>query len=315
MEINPIVHRSLSRCMNLTNVYVGTIIDKKNTKKMMTIFKEKYPMLVELSHLKRVKPSIDSSLDFIICSEEYKTIEELSNDIVISNFLTNVRIEKVPAFNPLTKIQFQQASIFWPCTFHEDKKTKELIEGKNISKEKRRHIQNYFSILNSREQSCKKNCCLVVNPKSETILATSFDCSSKTDSLQHSVMVALDMIAKLQGAGAYENLIYAKDKGRKETLAVMTDADVKQCKSYFDEDDNVLEGYLGTDLELYSIVEPCIMCSMALLHSRISRLFFQKHNPQSGGLSSVFKLHTEEGLNHHFEVYHVILKDTLFVSN
>ena len=305
MEINPIVQNSLSRCMELTNVYVGTIIDKKNTKKMMTIFKEIYPMLVELSHLKRVKPSIDSSLDFIICSEEFKTIEELANDIAISNFLTNIRIEKVPAFNPLTKNQFQQATKFWPCTFHEDRKTKELIEGTNISKEKRRLIVNYFSILTDREQSTRKSCCLVVDPKSESILAISLDCSDQTDPLQHAVIVALDMIAKLQGAGAYENLIYVKDKELKGTLTVMTDCDDKQCKSFLDEGDGALQGYLGTDLELYSTVEPCIMCSMALLHSRISRLFFQKHNPLSGGLSSVFKLHTEEGLNHHFEVYQV----------
>ena len=51
MEINPIVQNSLSRCMELTNVYVGTIIDKKNTKKMMTIFKEIYPMSVSYTHL------------------------------------------------------------------------------------------------------------------------------------------------------------------------------------------------------------------------------------------------------------------------
>lgn len=307
MKINPILHSSLSRCMRLTNVYVGTIIDKQTTKKIMTIFKETYPMLIELGHLKRVKSSIDSSLDFIICSEEHKTLDELSKDININNFLTNIRIEKVPAFSPLTKNQFQQASIFWPCTFHEDKKIKELITGINISKKKKRHILDYFSILNDREKSLRKSCCLVVDPTLETILAISFDCSNKTDPLQHAVMVALDMIAKLQGAGAYKNLIYVKDKELEKTLTVMTYLDGNQNKSYLDESDDLLEGYLGTDLELYCNVEPCIMCSMALLHSRISRLFFQKHNSHSGGLSSVFKLHTEEGLNHHFEVYHVDL--------
>ena len=302
MEITPILPNNLSRCMKLTNVYAGTIMDKKNTKKLMTIFKETFPMKLELNHLKRVKSSVDSSLEFIICSKDERTRDELFKDDNITNYLTNIRIEKVPAFNPLTKSHFQHASKFWPCTFHEDKKIKELIEGTNISKEKRKYIQNNFSILTEREQSLRKRCCLVVEPTNEKILAISFDCSDISDPLQHATMVAIDMIASLQGGGAYKNLTYVKDKKLNETLTVSANLD--DNKSYTGET-SFLEGYLGTDLEIYSIVEPCVMCSMALLHSRVSRLFFQKHNLRSGGVSSVFKLHNEEGLNHHFEVYSV----------
>ena len=57
-------------------------------------------------------------------------------------------------------------------------------------------------------------------------------------------------------------------------------------------------------------------CSMALLHSRIRRLFFESPNKISGGLSGVFSLHTDEGLNHHFEVYRVSFdKEALGVSD
>ncbi|CAG8501518.1 8171_t:CDS:2 [Ambispora leptoticha] len=45
------------------------------------------------------------------------------------------------------------------------------------------------------------------------------------------------------------------------------------------------------------------MCSMALVHSRIGRVFYAKENPNSGGLGSTYKIHTHSSLNHHFQVF------------
>ena len=42
---------------------------------------------------------------------------------------------------------------------------------------------------------------------------------------------------------------------------------------------------------------------MALLHSRIRRVFYGNRNPFCGTLGSQYKLHVQQGLNHHFEVY------------
>ncbi|KAG0145878.1 hypothetical protein CROQUDRAFT_63429 [Cronartium quercuum f. sp. fusiforme G11] len=58
--------------------------------------------------------------------------------------------------------------------------------------------------------------------------------------------------------------------------------------------------YLLTNLVVFATHEPCLCCSMALLHSRIKHLFYLIPSPGSGGCGSVFHVHEQEGLNHKF---------------
>jgi tRNA-specific adenosine deaminase 3 len=58
-----------------------------------------------------------------------------------------------------------------------------------------------------------------------------------------------------------------------------------------------------TGLEVALAQEPCLLCAMALLHSRIARLVYAEPDSQHGALGSRLRLHALSPLNHHFEVF------------
>ena len=56
-------------------------------------------------------------------------------------------------------------------------------------------------------------------------------------------------------------------------------------------------------------VSSVVRCSMALLHSRVRRVFYGTDNSSIGGLGSVYKIHCQKGLNHHFDVFKGVCLD------
>jgi tRNA(adenine34) deaminase len=59
-----------------------------------------------------------------------------------------------------------------------------------------------------------------------------------------------------------------------------------------------LGNYRLDDCELYVTLEPCAMCSGAMLHARLKRVVFGAADPKTGAAGSVVNLFSEASLNH-----------------
>ena len=68
-----------------------------------------------------------------------------------------------------------------------------------------------------------------------------------------------------------------------------------------------LGNYRLVGCELYVTLEPCAMCTGAILHSRIGRVVFGARDPKTGAAGSVVDLFAEPRLNHHCELIEGVL--------
>lgn len=65
--------------------------------------------------------------------------------------------------------------------------------------------------------------------------------------------------------------------------------------------------YLCTGYDAYLLHEPCVMCAMALVHSRLRRVIYCVPDAQRGALGGALKLHSQRSLNHRYSVWRLPL--------
>ena len=98
--------------------------------------------------------------------------------------------------------------------------------------------------------------------------------------MAHATMRAISQVAK-------KRLAMLRDPPAPDNTSLFADYPLTPIETAMYSQNNLAAGgYLCLDLEIYTTHEPCIMCSMALLHSRFSKVVFQTRMPHTGGLAS-----------------------------
>ena len=104
----------------------------------------------------------------------------------------------------------------------------------------------------------------------------------------------------------YQDKIISKAYNkRNQTNSALDHAELiaikKACKK--------LNTWILEDASIYVTLEPCLMCSGAILQSRLKNLYFGAYEPKFGTAGSVMNVFEEEKFNHHVNVYGGILQD------
>ena len=72
---------------------------------------------------------------------------------------------------------------------------------------------------------------------------------------------------------------------------------------------NALGTWRLENVDVYTTIEPCIMCAGALVLARVRKVIFGARDEKFGGCGSVFNIVGEEKLNHQIKIEQGLLKE------
>ncbi|XP_038217627.1 probable inactive tRNA-specific adenosine deaminase-like protein 3 isoform X1 [Zerene cesonia] len=323
----------VSAPLPITKVCIGHIKDVKAISKTVLLLNEKMP-LRELQHLKRVRKQ-----EIVLCPSSYLKDTSIKQylagcDEKLTEIFDSFKEADVPMLPPKLKSQFDDTRKYWPCNFHPDKYLEKLFSDNVFSADENKLHRLYMRMVfvvtkwfcertgisighvNSNRVSKDLNVTVIVDPSINSVVAISTDNRLKHP-IQHSVMLAIDNVARTQKGGAWD-IDHKLDDDAFIDLELLNFLKMefrnvkfghRKFVSKRDSSNNGIEvldqdgPYLCTGYYVYMLREPCVMCSMGLVHARARRIFFCFDNEEDGALKSKAKLQTVASLNHHFEVF------------
>eukprot|EP01134_Creolimax_fragrantissima_P008017 CFRG8017T1 len=282
----PVVHSKYTDNVAMMTAIVADVLAPCNVSKAV----------LDTTHLKAVRKMKNSQQMsvFLCCAADVPTdtgffayLKECGAD---TSIITNVREVPVPAYRPFTKTQWNAVQSSWPTVWYPQDEAIAQSLGERFTLADVIDMQTYMrkALEVSRNNSALKiqsqvrgGCpilgrvrtgCVVVDPATNVVISVAAD--SDNDPLGHAVLRAVDYVAKEQVR-----------KSGEMTRSIPG------------------EPYLCTGYDVYLTKEPCIMCSMALVHSRVRRVLYGVSDFVMGGLGGRYSVHLQEGINHHFDVF------------
>lgn len=303
----------------LMDIYTALIKNRRDISTVIVAINTVLPFS-EYSHLKRVR-----GREIFLCPVAYASSrDELIAVLKTNNFNVDlieseIGIVQAARVAPKVRKQYEKVHEMWPCNFHANKYLETLATDCLFSMaEVEGHADFMRVAMDVRKESkimkisTKNVGAVVVDPKLNSIVALGYDLTH-LGPCRHAVMVAMDNVAKTQGGGAWNSPENSNSVFSERDLVEKLQESHRGVKFGASCDENEPSSYgpyLCTGFYLYITHEPCAMCAMALVHSRIKRVFYSRASAK-GALGTLCKIHTVKELNHHYEVFAGLLESEL----
>jgi Cytosine/adenosine deaminases len=279
----------------------------------------------ELDHLKRIHkhPTENDFLNIVLCSVKDK--DKLNNQELEAAGVEEITTIEVSKYPPYTKEQYEKFKIPWPVNMKN--KVNDIITFKSNELAKIEEFMKRAIELAKMTYSKgnRFNACLLVDPsKNNEVLMDAVDeTGGLIESINHCVMRLTDKFGKFcceknkgikkvkknRNESSFE-VVQEDQNPLEEEKSASTDPVPPKRKATDDIQEYFPTGYYYcSNLDLYLVMEPCIMCSMALVHSRIRRVFYSipYEGPGTGGINEKLQINNLQGLNHKYAVFYNIL--------
>lgn len=272
-EIVELLAPEYSRAVSLVSFHAA-VVPKSLGDKLLKLLQSKCPIGPELIHLKRVRtaPSLANSdpkgsLEVLLCPKEIEPPQEVS-EFLSAGGCVSLHTVEVPEYGALTRSQLADFSRHWPLTYR-----KPAFEPLELTEEAK---AIYVRLFRRAEEVGAGQCGCVIADCHGRELAAATDETTKHP-LRHAVMAAIDCIAASHAAEA------AKPGSKRPHIS---------------------DDYLCCNYDVVMTHEPCVMCAMALVHSRVRLVAYRYPDTEFGGFGGKLSLHTCSSLNHQVRVLH-----------
>lgn len=271
----------------------------------------------DLKHLRRLRHLPDETLECIICKSNHSTsnaeeLEELEKRFQPENIFTDFRFAQVPSKSPRTEQQLIACNAIWPCKFAKCNHLVKCIDGTLLTNAETLVlniiVEEAFNKLKSSD-----NASIAVIYRCSKVYGVGVS-SKKTiedNPVKHSTMLAIDSVAYNYNAG------YWKDSSADDIMkSIQSRLDDQASLKDHRLSDSFLP-YLCTEFDIFITEEPCFMCTMGLVQSRIRRLFYLGNSTRQLGCREnlcypdrairTHMVHRDKNLNHRFEAWDVVI--------
>lgn len=289
----------------LMEVWVIAVQAQRDTRLALEFVRDQLPADGDVKHLKKVARRSDPAVSMpgtegpvtmvVLCSTSTIGLEELVSSLGAYHpslvGLAPFR-KTVPAGPARTQEQLALKSPHWPVAF-----VASIVRPSDST--------DWSASRVAWVQAGLRRCVAIAREaKSRGELPVGVYCVSPPESLWPTVDGFVPPTASLRASG-YDTRISANHPLKHAAFNCIRNIATIRTQPPFSEMQATRNGgdYLLTSMSLFVTHEPCPMCCMALLHSRVREVFYLYKSKRGGGFESAFGVHGRRDLNHRFEVW------------